>query len=108
MTRSDSPDWQAMCRQQGIEPDEVRLVFARYEAYRRFMGQGAGASGGAISLDRWFRFYYREKTSEGIQAGTPVGGCSADGDAVNNACLRKPAEFLRVLIAYGKAGGASG
>jgi len=33
---------------------------------------------------------------------------SADGDAVNNACLKKPAEFLQVLQAYGKAGGATG
>jgi len=93
-----------MCRQEKIDPDEVRLVFERYEAYRRFTETGAGA---AISLDQWFRFYHREKASEGNQAGPAPGGCSADGDAVNNACLQKPAEFLRVLTAYDTAGGAN-
>jgi len=91
-----------MCRQEGIDPGEVRLVFERYDAYRRFTDKGSGA---AISLQQWFRFYHREKTSEGVQAGPAPGGCSADGDAVNNACLRKPAEFLRVLTAYGDARG---
>lgn len=99
--QSESRDWQGMCRQEGIDPDEVRLVFARYEAYRRFTENGAGE---AISLSQWFRFYHREKTSEGIQAGPAPGGCSADGDAVNNACLKKPTVFLRVLTAYRDAG----
>jgi len=103
---SEQQDWEGMCRQAGIDPGEVRLVFERYDAYRRFTDNGAGA---AISLDQWFRFYHREKASEGIQAGPAPGGCSADGDAVNNACLTKPAEFLRVLIAYhGACHGACG
>ncbi len=101
--QGDTHEWQRMCRDAGIDPNEVRLVHQRYEAYRRFTEK---ASGEAISLDRWFRFYHLEKTSEGIQAGTPVSaGGSADGDAVNNACLKKPAAFLRVLLAYGSAVG---
>lgn len=112
--QAETQDWEGMCQTAGIDPDEVRLVYARYEAYRRFTEH---ASGEAIPLERWFRFYHLEKTSEGIQAGAPTpGGCSADGDAVNDACLRRPAEFLRVLRAYesapegcqGSAGGASG
>lgn len=94
-----------MCRDDGIDPAEVRLVYARYQAYRRFTEAGRG---GAIGIDQWFRFYHREKTSEGIQAGPAPGGCSADGDAVNNACLDKPAAFLRVLTAYGSGGGVTG
>ena len=109
MTNSAESGWQALCRQHAIDPVEVRLIHERYEAYRRFTD---GGDGDAIPLDLWFRFYHREKTSEGIQAGAPVEGCSADGDAVNNACLKKPAEFLRVLLAYdageGTAGGTTG
>ncbi|MBT8440952.1 MAG: hypothetical protein KJO76_01105 [Gammaproteobacteria bacterium] len=115
MTQEHEHDWQSLCRQASIDPDEVRLVYDRYEAYLRFT-EGrftdgrptAGGSGEPISLAQWFRFYYREKTSEGAQAGPLPGGCSADGDAVNNACLKKPAEFLRVLEAYGRAGGVTG
>ncbi len=104
--QGETHDWQAMCRAAGIEPDEVRLVYRRYEAYRRFTET---ASGEAIPLERWFRFYHREKTSEGIQAGAPAaGGCSAGGDAVNDACLKRPAEFLRALMAYGSVGGTGG
>lgn len=105
MTQQHEQDWQSLCRQASIDPDEVRLVYDRYEAYLRFT---AGGSAEPISLAQWFRFYYREKTSEGAQAGPLPGGCSADGDAVNNACLKKPAEFLHVLEAYGRAGGVTG
>jgi len=101
MTQKEPQDWQGLCRQASIDPDEVRLVYERYDAYRRYTEEG---SGGSIPLEQWFRFYHREKTSEGAQAGQLPGGCSADGDAVNDACLKKPAEFLRVLLAYGEAG----
>jgi len=104
MTQQNEQEWRGLCQQASIDPDEVRLVYDRYEAYRRFT---AGGSGEPISLAQWFRFYHREKTSEGAQAGPVPGGCSADGDAVNNACLKKPAEFLRILEAYGRAGGTT-
>jgi len=105
MNDIDNDDWRGLCRQEGIDPAEVRLVYERYDAYRRYT---EGGSGDPIGVDQWFRFYHREKTSEGVQAGAVPEGCSADGDAVNNACLAKPAVFLRVLIAYGNAGGVSG
>jgi len=89
--------WQAICHDERINPDEIRLVFERYDAYRQFTQTGAGEP---IPLETWFRFYHREKTSEGIQGGPLPGGCSADGDAVNNACLQKPTEFLRALAAF--------
>lgn len=105
MKNIDSVDWRCLCREEGIDPAEVRLVFERYDAYRRYTERGTGDP---IGVDQWFRFYHREKTSEGVQAGAPVAGCSADGDAVNNACLKKPAAFLRALIAYGSAGDVTG
>jgi hypothetical protein len=105
MKNIDNDDWRGLCREEGIDPAEVRLVYERYDAYRRYTDGGAGDP---LGVDQWFRFYYREKTSEGIQAGAVPEGCSADGDAVNNACLAKPAVFLRVLIAYGNAGGVLG
>ena len=89
--------WLDMCRDTGIDPREVRLVYDRYIAYRTFTERSAGSS---LAVHQWFRFYHLEKTSEGRQAGTPVSGCSADGDAVNDACLQRPGAFLAVLAAY--------
>jgi len=92
--------WLELCRTGDIDPQEVRLIYARYDAYRGFTEKTTGAS---IPLAQWFRFYYREKNSEGLQAGAPVEGCSADGDAVNNACLSRPGVFLAALEAYNLA-----
>ena len=89
--------WLELCQSTGIDPQEVRLIHDRYAAYRSFTEKNSGS---VISLEQWFRFYHLEKNSEGLQAGAPVDGCSADGDAVNNACLQRPAEFLEALIAY--------
>jgi hypothetical protein len=105
MERDPERDWQAMCLGERIDPAEVRLVYERYAAYRRFTEQGTRA---ALPLERWFHFYHLEKTSEGIQAGSPVAGCAADGDAVNDACLSRPRAFLRVLSAYGADASRSG
>jgi hypothetical protein len=90
-------DWLSMCRDRRIDPDEVRLVFGRYEAYRDF-NQARVDSG--ISLDQWFRFYHMEKSTDGENAGPAASGCSVDSDAVNNACIRRPGPFLEVLKAY--------
>lgn len=89
--------WLELCRTSGIDPQEVRLIYDRYDAYREFTGKNTGS---AIPVEQWFRFYHLEKNSEGMQAGALVDGCSADGDAVNNACLRRPGAFLEVLKAY--------
>jgi hypothetical protein len=75
----------------------VQLIYDRYDAYRGFTEKNTGSS---MPVEEWFRFYHLEKNSEGLQAGAPVEGCSADGDAVNNACLRRPGAFLEVLKAY--------
>lgn len=104
MTLHAQPDWQALCQQEGIDPAEVRLVFERYAAYRAYTEQ---TSGDAISLQQWFRFYHAEKSSEGSELEQVPSGCSADGDAVNNACLTHPVRFLKVLTAYSR-GGATG
>ncbi len=90
-------DWLGLCDAEGIDPEEVRMVFARYDAYRQFNEKRPGAS---ISLDQWFRFYHMEKSSEGEQAGPAPSGCSVDSDAVNNACIKRPGPFLVALKAY--------
>jgi hypothetical protein len=102
MTEASGSDWQALARDKQIDPDEVRLVFDRYDAQRRF-SQGRGAP---LALDQWFRFYHLEKSGEGEQLQPAPSGCSVDSDAVNNACIRRPAEFFEVLKAYASAGGA--
>jgi len=93
-------NWPELCDLAKIDPNEVRLIYERYDAYKGFTVKRVGES---ISLEQWFRFYILEKNSEGMQAGAPVEGCSADGDAVNNACLKRPGDFLQVLKAYDAA-----
>jgi hypothetical protein len=97
-----SMDWLQMCVDEGISPDEVRLVFERFDAYRRYNKGGEETS---VALEQWFRFYHMEKASEGDQAGPAPSGCSVDSDAVNNACIRRPGPFLTVLKAYCAAKG---
>jgi len=89
--------WLELCRTTEIDPQEVQLIYGRYDAYRDFTEKNTGS---CIPVEQWFHFYYLEKNSEGLQVGVPVEGCSADGDAVNNACLRRPGIFLEVLKAY--------
>jgi hypothetical protein len=91
--------WLELCRTEGIDPDEVRLVFSRYEAYRQYTEKLSQP----IPLERWFRFYRIEKSSEGDEAQPAPSGCSIDSDAVNNACISRPTEFLAVLEAYAVA-----
>lgn len=94
MTNIQSTDWRGVCRAQGLDPAEVDMVFARYAAYRDYMS----SRGGALTLADWFRFYRLEKASEsGQQAGGLVGGCSADGEAMQQNLLSNPKGFLEVL-----------
>ena len=93
-------DWQNLCHKTGIDPEEVRLVFTRYDAYRKYTNAQRSP---AIALEQWFRFYHMEKASEGDEAQPAPSGCSVDSDAVNNACIERPAEFLQVLQAYAGA-----
>ncbi|MAF84455.1 MAG: hypothetical protein CL797_10185 [Chromatiales bacterium] len=94
----ERPDqWLELCRTSGINPQEVQLIYGRYDAYRAFTEQKTGSS---LPLAKWFHFYQLEKSSEGLQVNIPAESCLADGDAVNNACLRHPAAFLKALKAY--------
>ncbi len=89
--------WQHLAEQLNIDPDEVRLVHERYAAQCQF---AAERGGGSLPITQWFRFYHLEKASEGQQTGAAPTGCSVDSGAVNNACIRRPGEFLQVLQAY--------
>ncbi len=89
-------DWELLAQQNRIDPDEVRLVFERYAAQRRF----TAGRGTALPLAQWFRFYHLEKSGEGEQLQPAPSACSVDSDAVNNACIKRPQEFLLVLEAY--------
>lgn len=97
MSGTEYSDWEALARSHRIDPAEVRLVYERYAAHLRFATAGAADP---IALRRWFRFYHMEKSSEGEQTGPAPSACSVDSDAVNNACIRRPREFLEVLQAY--------
>lgn len=70
------------------------MVASRFSAYRQFMAE----RGGGMALDAWFRFYLFEKQSEsGYQAGAPVTGCSAQGEAKGQSSVENPRAFLEVL-----------
>jgi hypothetical protein len=97
MSDGEGQNWMDLAREHRIDPDEVRLVFDRYDAQRRFYAQGRAEP---MGLDQWFQFYRMEKASEGQQSGPVPSGCSVDSGAVNDACIEKPAEFLQVLRAY--------
>ncbi len=100
MTNKTVPDWRALAREHRIDPEEVLLVFARFDAQRQFNDRGRGQP---IALGQWFGFYRMEKATEGRQAGPAPSGCSVDSDAVNDACIERPVEFLVVLEAYAAA-----
>lgn len=100
MSDAQATHWLDLARQYRIDPDEVRMVFARYDAQRQFSARGRGEP---IALARWFGFYRLEKSTEGRQAGPTPSGCSVASDAVNDACIERPAEFLVVLEAYAAA-----
>jgi hypothetical protein len=94
-------DWLALAREHCIDPEEVRMVYGRFDAQRRFYASGRGKP---MALGRWFEFYRMEKATEGPRAAGPApSGCSVDSAAVNEACIERPAEFLRVLEAYARA-----
>jgi hypothetical protein len=98
MSAETGTKWQQLCRELEVSPDEVSLVFSRYDAYRQFTAKGPGEP---ISLEQWFQFYHMEKASEFCEEkGPSPGGCSVDCDAVNNACIKRPADFLKILQAY--------
>jgi hypothetical protein len=97
MVENSSPDWRALAHANRIDPAEVELVFERFDAQRQFAAKGRGEP---IALGQWFRFYRMEKASEGQQAAPAPSACSVDSDAVNNACIERPVEFLAVLQAY--------
>lgn len=99
MNKQSARHWLELCRTEGIDPDEVRLVFSRYDAYREYTDKLSQA----IPLEQWFRFYRIEKSSEGDESEPAPSGCSVDSDAVNNACISRPTEFLAALKAYAVA-----
>jgi hypothetical protein len=97
MNAPRTSEWLGLCQEHKVDPEEVRLVYSRYDAYRTYTGKSGGS---VIELEQWFRFYHMEKASEGDQAEPAPSGCSVDSDAVNNACIKRPAEFFIVLKSY--------
>ncbi|MDJ0927801.1 MAG: hypothetical protein QNJ73_09135 [Gammaproteobacteria bacterium] len=104
MSQSPDQNWQALAATHRIDPVEVQVVHERYAAHRRYAASGQGEP---IALADWFRFYHLEKSSEGEQAGPAPGSFGADSDTINNACLKRPREFLEVLLAYDAAAAES-
>lgn len=97
MTQPGGSDWAALCRAEGFDPGEVRVVLGRYQAYRRYYADGR--RGEPLGLEAWFEFYRMETASE-VQQNAPVAsGCSVDPNAENRGAIRRPGAFLKVLAA---------
>jgi hypothetical protein len=88
-------DWDQRCRAEGVDPNEVRLVLGRYEAYRRFYETSRRAQ--PLALDAWFRWYRVEAMTETGQKAPPPGGCSIDDDALHRGTIGNPGTFLGML-----------
>jgi len=87
--------WAGWCRQQGVDPGEVQVVFGRYSAYCSYY-QG-GRHGEALSLKDWFTFYRMEAASEADQASPTASECSVDPNAPSRGSITRPAQFFEAL-----------
>jgi hypothetical protein len=88
-------DWASACRDEGLDPAEVRLVLGRYEAYRSYHTQGR--RGEPLPIETWFNWYRMETVSETGQQFQSPSGCSVDDQARNRGVIRNPEAFLRAL-----------
>ena len=95
MNSATSTDWVSTCRDEGLDPAEVRLVLGRYRAYQSYYL--TGGRGEPLPLETWFNWYRMETASETSQQAPSPSGCSVDDDARNKGAIRKPQAFLRVL-----------
>lgn len=91
------PDWQGMADAEGLDQGELRLVFGRYQAYRRYHHDRPGSD--PLPLETWFGYYHLEAASEAGQNAPAASGCSVDPTARNRGAVARPAAFLRVLAA---------
>lgn len=88
-------DWVSLCRVEGLELAELRLVLDRYRTYRAYYLKGR--RGEPLPLETWFNWYRMEAASEAGQQAPAPGGCSVDDEARNRGAIHKPEAFLRVL-----------
>jgi hypothetical protein len=95
MSESATTGWLAACRDEGLDPAELRLVLDRYRAYRAYYVKGQ--RGEPLPLETWFSWYRMEAASEAQQQAPSPSGCSVDNDARNRGLMAKPAAFLKVL-----------
>ncbi|MBM4196929.1 MAG: hypothetical protein FJ197_07505 [Gammaproteobacteria bacterium] len=96
-SQSGFQHWLALCRAAGFDPAEVRLVMGRYQAYRRFYARSRSEP---LALPDWFSWYHQETASEVQQNAPTASGCSIDPNAESRGAIRRPAEFVKVLLAF--------
>ncbi len=87
--------WIRSCRDEGLDPAEVRLVMGRYLAYRDFYQRDS--RGSPLPLARWFEWYRIETASEATGGSPAADGCSVDSGAQNRGAIARPDAFLRAL-----------
>ncbi len=100
MSEEAGPEWLRLCREEGLEPGEVRLVLGRYKAYREYYLQ---ARRQPLPLEGWFECYRIETASDATAASPAANGCSVDGDSQNRGAIARPAAFLRALASLAAA-----
>jgi hypothetical protein len=104
MSTRREPDWTTLCAGAGVDPTEIRMVWARYQAYQRFYEEGRRQT--PLSLEDWFKWYRMEVASETDSRTASPGGCSVDSDARNQGSVRNPGAVLDVLRQLSRDHGA--
>lgn len=99
----EHPDnnWRALCRELGLDTQEVKAVSQRYDMYKTFTDAQGGET---LSLERWYKWYRVEKLSEGHAMLTPPEqACSVGPEIESNSPVVSESDFLRLLILYRQA-----
>jgi hypothetical protein len=80
MSDATAIDWVGVCREEGLDLAELRLVLGRYRAYQGYYRKGG--RGEPLPLEAWFNWYRIETASETSQQAPSSSGCSVDDDAL--------------------------
>lgn len=96
MNTQEKDVWLGECKKFRVDPDEIEIVAARYDSYRKYT---QSAEGEVLPIENWFHWYHVERASESQNLGAAPDGCSVDNQSLGNSLIRQPGVFLKLLAA---------
>jgi hypothetical protein len=97
-TDASPTPWRNLCRELGLDPQEVKSVSSRYDMYKTFTDAQGGET---LNLPRWYKWYRVEKLSEGhAMLAPPVQGCSVGPEIETDGPIVSEPDFLQLLEIY--------